>query len=306
MPDKLPIIQPDREHQVFNGVEVSYGIAPILSTFSRMSGQARKPYWNLFLINVETIIRDCNEHRGKQYESDLKLNVQRVAQRTLSDCTVLAQYIATYSRLTSPSNAPTNPVICFYLGHYENIPKLYLRDKFPKGTEERWLVRNEIESKLKSGDFPSAFDNAKIVFTSVGIKQGTWPHRELLDDLSCHLEDLRYRKVLMISHVPLDFHLCTIFNKNFSILESYTGVIKTPNQFGKKVFNTDVIPFTKYTHLLYGDKYYLKPLINTSTKRQVKEVATKEHWALLPEKSVLQALLKLNLVRSELFIKPNI
>lgn len=295
MSERLPIMRPDATQQVFNGVEVSFGIAPILSTFSNLSGQFKKPYWNLFLINVETIIRDC-KNKGTD---------KTIAQDTLTDCTVLAQYIAAYCRLSVPQNLKERPVICFYLPHYENMPKLYLRDKFPKGTEERWQVRDEIEAILAKDGFPTSFEGTQVLFEVVG-KKGEWPHRELISDLCHHIDSVRYRKVLMISHVPLDFHLYRIFGKNFSILESYTGAIKVQKQFGKKVFNNDVVPFSKYTHLLYGDKYYLKSLIPIKVKKQITELATKEHWSILPDKSVLQSLIKLNPVKSDLYIKPDI
>lgn len=294
MPERLPTIRQGGT-QVYNGIEVSYGIAPVLNTFANLSQQFKKPYWNLFLINVETIIRDC-----KNSGTD-----KSAARMTLTDCTVLAQYIANYARLSRPAGLKERPVVVFYLGHYENIPPMYLREKFPTGTEERWRVRDEIEEILKQEGFATGFEDAEIVFTIVGLKGG-WPHKELARDLSTKIEMLRYRKVLMISHVPSDFHLYRVFSKGFNILESYTGAIKVPNQFGKKVFNNDVIPFTKYTHLLYGDKYYLKSLITAKQKRELREIATREHWSILPEKVILQSLVRLRPVQSELFIKPDI
>lgn len=294
MPERLPTILQGGT-QVYNGIEVSYGIAPVLNTFANLSQQFKKPYWNLFLINVETIIRDCKNSGSEE----------GIAKITLRDCTVLAQYIANYARLSKPAGLKEHPVIVFYLGHYENIPRIYLREKFPAGTEVRWGIRDEIEEILKNEGFAAGFEDAEIVFTVVGSKGG-WPHKELAKDLSSRIEMLRYRKVLMISHVPLDFHLYRLFSKGFNILESYTGAIKSPNQFGQKVFNNDVIPFTKYTHLLYGDKYYLKSLITTKQKRELREVATREHWSILPEKSVLQSLVRLRPVQTELFIKPDI
>lgn len=295
MTERLPIMRPDATQQVFNGISVSYGIAPILSTFSTLSGQFKKPYWNLFLINVETIIRDCKEDG----------NDKVLAQKTLTDCTVLAQYIAAYCRISVPSQLKERPIICFYLPHYENIPKIYLRDKFPKGTEERWEVRDEIEKILARDGFPTSFDSTQVLFLVVGTK-GAWPHRELASDLCKQIDAVRYRKVLMISHVPSDFHLYRVFGRDFNILESYTGAIKNQKQFGKKVFGNDAVPFLKYTHLLYGDKYYLKAQVPIKTKRQINELAAKEHWSILPEKSVLQSLIRLNPVQSDLYVKPDI
>ena len=279
----------------YNGVEVSYGLAPILNTFSKLSTQPRKPYWNLYLINLETIVRDCKNDKGSDED---------IARKTITDCTVMAQYIGQYCRLTQPPRLDIKPAICFYLAHYEELPKQYLREKFPKGTEDRWKIRDEIEDILKKDGFTTTFDEAEVFFFKCGLK-GNWPHKDLLKDLNQPIKGLAFRKTLMISHVPLDFHLYRTF-KDFSILESYTGEIKVPKQLGKKVFNNEDVPFNKYTHLLYGDKYYLKSQLDIKRKRMLNEVAKKEHWNLVPEKNVLASLIALNPVDMTIYVKPDL
>ena len=294
MGNPLQRIEPDRP-QVFQGVEVSYGIAPILSTFSDLSRHPRRPDWSLYLINVETIIRDR--------KSDTKSN-EDIAKAVLTDCMVLAQYIAAYNHLTIVRKSQQMPIICFYLPHYENLPKAYLRDKLPAGTTRRWEIRDEVEKLLAKDGYQDHFEETKVIFDIVG-KTGGWPHRDLLKDLIKAQEGLRFSKVLMVSHVPLDFHLYRTFS-DFTILESYTGALKQQKQFGKKVFGDEVWPFNKYLHLLLGDKWYIKQMVPADIKKKMKAAAASEHWSIIPDKSVLESLVKLSVSHADRFIKPDI
>lgn len=294
MHETLQRIQPDRP-QLFHGIEVSYGIAPILTTFSNLSMQNRKPSWTLYLINVETIIRDRKQ--------DTK-SMEDIARAVLLDCTVLAQYIAAYNSLTLPPQMKQPPIICFYLPHYEKLPPAYLKDKLPAGTDIRWKIRDNIEKILAKEGYQENFESTKIIFDIVG-KNGGWPHKDLLKDLVAMQEGLRFRKALMVSHIPLDFHLYRVFSE-FTILESYTGALKQQKQFGKKVFNDDTLPFNKYLHLLLGDKWYLKSMLAPAIKKQLKERASREHWTVIPDKSILESLINMKLPFPDRFIKPDI
>ena len=294
MHETLQKIQPDRP-QLFHGIEVSYGIAPILPTFSDLSMKAHRPSWTLYLINVETIIRDRKQ--------DTK-SLEEVARAVLLDCTVMAQYIAAYNSLTLPPQSKQQPVICFYLPHYEKLPAAYLKEKLPAGTDIRWKIRDLIEKILAKDGYQESYESTKVIFDVVG-KNGGWPHKDLLKDLVAMQEGLRFRKTLMVSHIPLDFHLYRVFSE-FTILESYTGALKQQKQFGKKVFGDEVLPFNKYLHLLLGDKWYLKPMVPTAIKKQIKERAIKEHWTVIPDKSILESLINMKLPLPDRFIKPDI
>ena len=58
------ILQPINPEQpnVFNGIEVSYGIAPILGAISDISKKRDRKVWNLYIINIETLIRDRRDN----------------------------------------------------------------------------------------------------------------------------------------------------------------------------------------------------------------------------------------------------
>lgn len=292
---QLQQINPDAPN-VFNGVTVSYGIAPILGAISAQARNSKRHRWILYLINIETIIRDRKE---KDTDAD------QIARGVITDCTVLAQYISTYNQLVSP-NSKIKPLICFYFAKYEHINPKYLRDKFPKGTEEKWRIRDKVAALIEDEGFLTSYENTDIVFS---VEEGNgkyWPHKELVKDLNDRFSGISFRSTLLVSHVPFDFHLYKVFN-DFTILESYTGAFKHKRDLGKKVFGDESIPFNKYTHVLLGDKWYMKQQVDSKTKKLIKEKSKNNNWNLLPDKSILESLVDMHLpVSYDTYIKPEI
>lgn len=279
MPSLQPI-NPDAPN-VFNGIAVSYGVAPILGAISDMSRSSKRKTWNLYLINIETLVRDRNDRTSI---------VEQIARDTIVDCTVLSQYIATYNAICGGTHSKLKPIICFYMGHYEHLPSTYRRDKYPKGTEERWKVRDAIAEIIQKEGFIENFEGSDILF-SVEDEKGKWCHKSLVKSLGERFTDIPFRSTLLVSHVCSDFHLYRVF-KDFTLLESFTGKFKQKPEFGKKVFDSEHIPFNKYTHLLLGDKWYMKCQLDNKGKRDIKKRAEAEQWNLLPDKSVLEKILQ--------------
>ena len=296
MSQTLQPINPEQPN-VFNGIEVSYGIAPILGAISDISRKRDRKPWNLYLINIETLIRD---------RKDNSATPEQIARNVITDCTVLSQYIATYNNMLRNPNTKINPVICFYIAHYENIPKKYLRDKFPKGTEERWAIRDRVSKIITDEGFIQSFEGTDILFTIEDGKKA-WCHKSLIQSLASKYDSIPYRTTLLISHVCSDFHLCRVF-KDFTLLESYTGAFKSSKEFGKKVFGDENVPFNKYTHLLLGDKWYVKLQLDNKSRNILKQTSANNNWSVLPDKTVLEQIINLHLpnIQPELIIRPDI
>ena len=287
--EQLPVAE-QMDPPRFNGVEVSYGVAPIMQTLSQLSAMRNRPAWDLYLINVETIIRDRRDLRPDQQ------NIKNI----MSDCEVLANYLYNYSRLTLKDIVKLHPICCFYMGYYENLPKFHLKDKLPKGTEERWAIRDYLSQYLRSNHWKDDYENFKVLFAIPGLRN-PWPHKELLNDINQFQSGIRFRKCLMISHVAADFHTYKSVAE-FHILESYTGRIKGVKDLGEKVFKDPNIPFNKYTHLTLGDKTYVKKLVTPKQKNHLAELAKRDRWNLLPEKSILAAIVNTGYVSAKTFL----
>lgn len=290
-----------RDDKVWGGIEVSMGISSILSTLAKLSNQPRKPAWTLYLINVSTIIR--NRINGLKV-NDKEEDPVKVAKETISDCTILAQYIAAYSRLAIPPQFNQNVVVCFYLPDYTHIPKEYLRDKLKPHTAWIFKVQDHVKDIIRKEKWTSSYENTDVIFCAINGAQ--WPHKSLFSDLQRFKKDIAYHKCLLVSHVPLDFHLYRQF-KDFTLLESFTGNLRIPKQFGHKVWKEDFIPFNKYTHLTIGDSVYIRDQLDRKQKKIFKETAKMQHWNLLPDKQVLEAIIRLGIIPNpHLLIDPNI
>ena len=282
-----------KENEGTKELENSYGLMPILNAFANLTRSNHLKFWDLYLINIETLIRD-----RKNNTSD----ITTIARNILNDCNVLVKYIGEYARLFQRDHTKNKIIICFYMNKYEALPDLYIREKFPKGTEERWKIRDKVAKMIDDG--PKSEEGIDVVF-SVQSNTKVWPHKEMVKDLIHNFQGVPFMKALMISHIPLDFHLYRTFS-DFTILESYTGAFKTQKQFGKKVFGNENLPFNKYTHLLFGDKWYIKPLVEHKTRKLILDKAIKEHWTLLPDKAILKSLVDMHLPLQDLFINPEI
>lgn len=283
------------EGSTFNGMEVSYGIIPILNALSQLTTNRNAPAWDLYLFNVETLIRDRKNN---------ELDINSIARNVLIDINVITEYITSYVKFTQIEGNHEKPILCFYMNRYEDIPKEYLKEKLPKWTDVRWKVRDKIISLLNSFEAAPSSQDIHVLISSQSPKGG-WPHKDLIKDLVHYYSGIQFRKTLIISHIPMDFHLYRTFN-DFTLLESYTGNFKTVKQFGKKVFGNDIIPFNKYTHLIFGDKWYVKTQVDGKTKKAIMEKAEKEHWSILPDKAILKSLVDMHLPIQSLFITPEI
>jgi len=89
-----------------------------------------------------------------------------------------------------------------------------------------------------------------------------------------------HRKVIMISHSPIDYHV-SINLDDLILLESHTGNWRKTHTLSKKVFGERyaMIPFNPTTHLCLGDtKGCLKPLLSVKEKKELVALSESEHW----------------------------
>ena len=305
----LPLIDPNSP-TTYNGLEVSFGIAPILNMLATTAAQRTKSTWTAFCINIETLIRD------RQNKNNVG-QIQVIARDVLTDIQVLSLYISTYNQIAQTRELTNkNPVIVFYCNDYRSIPQPYLKDKFPKGTEERWAVLDYVSNLLVKDAPASVHEGTRIIYalngttsllTKIGElwKKKLWPHKVMVKEIESSIPYFWQSSVLLISHVPLDFHLFRYFT-HVQLIESFTGRMKDYKQLGMKVFNSEVLPFNKYTHLLLGDKWYMQSLLTLKQKNMLKTVATRDKWLLLPDKTILEQLLKMRLVQPNVLIDPEL
>ena len=85
--------------------------------------------------------------------------------------------------------------------------------------------------------------------------------------------------LLMISHMPLDYHSCTGTGRTGLLFRSHTGakVKLTPSDLAPVVFKNNEVPFYPITHLLLGDKYLIKgSLVDRAEKARFMQMCKSE------------------------------
>lgn len=85
--------------------------------------------------------------------------------------------------------------------------------------------------------------------------------------------------ILLISHMPLDYHVAYVTHRKGLLFRSHTGMIvnMTPTDLGKIVFGQDNVPFYQVTHVLFGDKYLMKGSLERKDKVAFLEMAARDH-----------------------------
>lgn len=284
----------DLSNPTYEGFTVAYGLAPILNTIVDVCKSRVTPKWSLFLINVETMIRNREQAGSTENE---------ILRGAMNDCLVLSRYIAAMVG-ECHMNASIKPVVCFYSANYLAIDKTYLREKFPIGTENRWRLKEEFV-KMWNAEWNVTFDEIDILMSYQPPSDIHWVSKSLITDIDsiAHSTPCRFREAVMISHQAVDYHVMRRVGK-FNLLESYTGKFKKPSDIGEKLFGDKMVPFNPYTHVLFGDKTVLKALAIPKVKRMLKEQAIREQWLRLSDTAVLSILSSEHVVPLKILTAP--
>ena len=234
--------------------------------------------FNVVAINIATIIRNMYDKDA----SDLKL-----MQRFKTELAQILESIVNCKHLQERHI----PVVFYGVDYAKIIPKEHLRKQTTVHEVVAKLVRRIILTKENyfGNDCRGVRNNIPLFFIGppmTGIAS--------VERLAKSIQDVSGgNKVLLMSHVPMDFHMYKYFN-NFTVLETHTGAYKNTFSFSKKVFNKyDMIPFFPCTHALFGDtKGYVAPMIGIKEKRILVELCEKNKWKHKMESSILNDIKK--------------
>ena len=84
--------------------------------------------------------------------------------------------------------------------------------------------------------------------------------------------------LLMLSHMPMDYHVCTGTGRPGFLFRSHTGakVKLDPSTLAPVVFKNTDVPFYPITHVLLGDKYLVKGVLEKDEKKRFMEMCKAE------------------------------
>lgn len=267
---------------------VSLGATAILDAFNKLAGSYKSPTWDIFLINIATIIRNnmTKEISDKQIMDGVFEDIDNIA-------------IGVMDYLKQRPHPPENPGLIVYSPNYEALPILHSRElnasnkrifDIQRHLEQKYMPELEVPSTIK-------LDQLNCVTIRVGSKKTGYPHRVLYKYIKEQVEKgflgkvksilgFNELRVGMISHHALDLHMAE-YIKQFTLVESYTGVTKTLSEFGEKVFKKPGIPFNTATHLLFGDSTHIRPIAMRKTKQLILDLAMRSRWMTKNEPTIV-------------------
>lgn len=268
-----------------NGVTISHGSAAILAKLYDLSSSRLRPVFEHYLINVSTLIRNCiSSFKIEKPKEILELLRTEVAQYNL--------YLSQYCLPDTQAAIPVN--VFYYYPSYTLLPDKYLKNLT---TMDRTI--NSVQTEVARFFYKNSehYENLKIHVDVVGKRR--LPHLEVLKAIK-HLDlNADYRRTLMISHIPVDYHYSNFVPK-FTLMRSHTAELTTRDKFGKMVFKYEV-PFNRYTHLLFGDGKLIRPILSSQQKKKLEEVAIQRKWKFKTEHTIYEYIVKTGLAPSGYF-----
>lgn len=235
--------------------------------------------FDTLIINALTITRNCltKDH----------LVIDDVKGKIVNDVNQLLMYFSQY--ISSPNIAPyiDTPYIIIYNPTYR-IAAINARKLTDTNRRIMEFTNNIFKSICTNPPYIHEMDNCKLYGITAGTRD--YVHKDIIkfiqETCNIHARKLSTRRYLLVSHCAMDFHIADSFKDRLILLESYTGALKHPNEFGKKVFKEPGIPFNKYTHTLLGDDTHVKQLAYRADKKKIYAIAKQNRWDIKPLASI--------------------
>ena len=214
------------------------------------------------LINISTLVRN-------RYEKGMKIT--DVSEMVLEEIDFMITDLVNLLTFNKKRGAKA---LCLYGFDYRRMIPTALQ-RTPTDSRLNTIVGTGIVcDKLAKKESTFSMDGVSISYLLNTKSNHT------ISDLLHFTRDLPTMKnVCMVSHVPIDWHIGHKI-KQFYILETHTGHIVRMNDIPHKLWKTEVMPFTNRSHVLLGDSNHITPTIVRKAKKELLELADKEHWML--------------------------
>ena len=255
----------------------SLGTTPIYNTLLKEITKRNSPV-EVVMINVSTLLRNCNSNESvKQIvEEEKRLNreTKRPSKQLIEDAKNEIQLLFDdIVEMFRSNKTIINPTLIVYFCDYKSIiPKSQYKE--PTHSKRVLTIAEDILLSSMAPDKRRVSRPHDVSLVELPVKKGKFPHILLAEELG--LVNNTHR-VAHITHHPIDYHVHK-YTSDYRLVQSFTGHILRPKDLGLKIFNNQAIPFNVYTHAVLGDGVDIKSSLSPSTKRQLGDVAQKEHW----------------------------
>ena len=294
------------EEMIFSNVSPgSFGYLKTLSDTKSI-----KYKWNIFLINTMTLARNIISYI-KNDNPNFKIITSNVpydiiAEYISKDIEIITIYIKKYINNLSNTITLNNTkyrVIFYFPNYIENVkinPTVYKQPT--KVFKENIIIYNKLYQQYinKNIKFNTAIKKDNLIYYSF-----LNPHKYASVDLyqlinnSCKFNS---RFITVLTHIPIDYFIIKFF-PYISFIDSYTGkILSSKEDISKKLFKSEYIPFSKYSHYLFGDKYLLRSHFpKRGQKKELLYKALNYKWNLLTDEQFKSKIIDMNLIDNKSF-----
>lgn len=261
--------------------DCSVGLNRILNMLAANANNPQRPLFDVYLINILTMARNCFDKHMSDKEWHIKIN---------HDLEILKNYLTSYCGETAKNSA-----VVFYLPTY-TLPEEFMRP-LTGVRAELDIFAKRMKSMLPR-QMTLISDGPLQMYVSV-LGNSPFPHQQLARTVAKVSRAGRSAKVMLVSHIPLDFHLHRFIPQTY-LLESYKAEFVNPKEFGYKVFKVSDVPFNQYTHLAFGDDVLIKPILQRKAKADAIDRAKMKRWRILSRGEQIEELVKCGILRPQL------
>lgn len=270
----------------------SIGFNRVLGNFVSWSTMDKRPRYTTFFISAFTIFRNV----WTMYKNP---TMDEMEEGFVKDINLFLEYYDIYlSFVCSNTDREKQASVIIYFPDYRSVPKEILRDNSEKNLSMMNMYKRFSDLHGRDNGEVRKLQFVRCFWVSVG---GTvYPHKDLASkfrSVANHPSSMYSTgdNVCLITHIPLDYYL-SFRTRNLSLLESYTGIIRTPKEFGLKLDKEGRLPFLPTTHVVFGDGVMVKQMVPLKIKRELLELAEKEKWFTRSEDDIrFKIISKLNL-----------
>ena len=226
------------------------------------------PTTGLLLVNIDTLIRNS-------MEKDLK--IEEVAKNV---CTYMTNIATDFAGALANWRMLNHNVVFYHADPFKVVPEIFRRKVNPESVMKSKAVLEKILERTKNVREQTVGNVTSRICLANEIRQPTYKG---LAELCDHLAE-KSVTVHMISHCPIDWHIARMGRIGI-LYRSYTGVAvnMTPTKLGKVVFDDERVPFYPVTHVLLGDKSFIKGLYVRDFRKTFIESAARERFVLRSE-----------------------
>jgi hypothetical protein len=252
----------------------SIGSNRIFHVLRTTAGLINNPRWDLFIINVYTLLRNA-------YSKDIKQ--QAIEKIVDADVDLYMTFIGAYCSFLRLMPA----TVLFYAPNYRAIPKELLR-KTTGQRAEMDVMYDKLLHKLPT-KLTELTEDVSVRKFLVATSGNTFPHKELpgyIREIYGGIRTSGQIGTVLFTHCPIDLHLTTTIPK-MDLFESFTGAIYPVSEFGRKLTKEVKVPFNTTTHRAFGDDIHLIALCKGPQKTKLVELAAKRNWTIHTEREII-------------------